>query len=442
MSLNSFKRINTKSKNILIFSFFVLLSFMVFTINYVMAEQTKEELSSSIGANKDQIAKLEQEIKDYQNKIGNTKEAATTLKSAISNLEARKSNLEKEISVANYKIGLTEANLENTEIKIISSTDKLNSVNGNIKDLLISAYQYSDSAQPFYSMLSSTKTFSDVNNVFVEQNSLSAKLYDKVNLLKTIKAELETSKEIYKDEAETLKDLQENLKDKKVVVEQSKAETNKLLKDTKNKEALYQQQLADRKKKKAAIEKEIADFESKLKAFTNVASLPKSGTGVLSYPLKNVKITQYFGNTPFSTQNPQVYSGMGHNGVDFAASMGTAVYSSADGVVMGVANSDLACPGVSFGKYVLIRHTNGLATLYAHLSSQSVSIGENVTSGQKIGLSGNTGYSTGPHLHFAVYAASAVHVAAPGEYTSKVCGTSLIIPIAPRSGYLNPLTYL
>lgn len=442
MTLNSIKSINKKSKNILVFAFFALLSFSLFTINFTFAEQTKEELANSIGANKDQIAKLEQEIKDYQNKIGTTKEAATTLKSAISVLEARKGNLEKEISVANYKIGITEANLENTQIKIISSTDKMNSVNLNIKDLLVSSYQYGDSAQPFYAMLSSSKTFSDVNNVFVEQNNLSSKLYEKVNLLKIIKADLETTKEVYKDQAEDLRDLQDNLKDKKIVVEQSKAETNKLLKDTKNKEALYQQQLADRKKKKAAIEKEIADFESKLKAFTNVASLPKSGSGVLAYPLKNVKVTQYFGNTPFSTQNPQVYSGMGHNGVDFAAAMGTAVYSSADGVVIGVANSDLACPGVSFGKYVLIRHTNGLATLYAHLSSQSVSIGETVTSGQKIGLSGNTGYSTGPHLHFAVYAASAVHVAAPGEYKSKVCGTSLIIPIAPRSGYLNPLTYL
>ncbi len=442
MSLNSLKKINLKSKNLLIFTFFVLILVLLFKVDLTRAEQTKEELTNSIGANKDEIAKLEQEIKDYQNKIGNTKEEATTLKSAINNLEARKKNLEKEISVANYKIGITESNLENTQIKIVSSVEKMNSVNENIKDLLVDSYQYADSVQPFYSLLSSSKTFSDINNVFVEQNNLSSKLYEKVNLLKIIKADLESTKEVYKVEADKLRDLQDNLKDKKIVVEQSKAETNKLLKDTKNKEAIYQQQLADRKKKKAAIEKEIADFESKLKAFTNLASLPKSGSGVLSYPLKNVKITQYFGNTPFSTQNPQVYSGMGHNGVDFAASMGTAVYSSADGVVIGVANSDLACPGVSFGKYVLIRHTNGLATLYAHLSSQSVSIGENVTMGQKIGLSGNTGYSTGPHLHFAVYAASAVHVAAKGEYTSKVCGTSLIIPIAPRSGYLNPLTYL
>jgi murein DD-endopeptidase MepM/ murein hydrolase activator NlpD len=113
-----------------------------------------------------------------------------------------------------------------------------------------------------------------------------------------------------------------------------------------------------------------------------------------------------------------------------------------DGRVIGVGNSDLACSGVSYGKWILIKHNNGLSTLYAHLSSFDVSQGDSVASGQKIASSGNTGYSTGPHLHFTVYASDAVRVSGPGEYKSKVCGTDLLIPVAPRNGYLNPLTYL
>jgi len=431
------------SRNFYLFCVAILFSGASFGYNiYVFAEDTKENINSSISQNRDKIAQLEQEIKEYQNKIGTTKEEAATLKSAIANLEAQKGNLEKELKLAGYKIDITESNLKETESKIVSSVEKMNSLNVSIKNILIDSYQYNDSMQPMYSLLSAGKTFSDINNVFVEQNNISSNLYEKVNLLKNLKIDLEKNKKNFEDQAETLKDLEDSLIDKKLVIVQNKNQQDKLLKDTKNKESLYQKQLEDRKKKKSDLEQETLNFEAKLKAFTNLDSLPKSGTGVLAYPVKNVKVTQYFGNTPFSTQNPQVYSGMGHNGIDFAASVGTPIYAAAEGTVMGVANSDLACPGASFGKYVMIRHTNGLATLYAHLSSQSVNIGDTVTAGQKIGLSGNTGYSTGPHLHFGVYAASAVRIAAQGEYVSKVCGTSLIIPIAPRSGYLNPLTYL
>src|SRR5205814_429469 len=102
----------------------------------------------------------------------------------------------------------------------------------------------------------------------------------------------------------------------------------------------------------------------------------------------SVRITQNFGNTSFATQNPQIYNGHGHNGIDLAASPGTKLKSAATGVVLGTGNTDLTCSGASYGKWVLIKHTNGLATLYAHLSVISVSTGDSVARGQAIGYSG------------------------------------------------------
>jgi murein DD-endopeptidase MepM/ murein hydrolase activator NlpD len=55
------------------------------------------------------------------------------------------------------------------------------------------------------------------------------------------------------------------------------------------------------------------------------------------------------------------------------------------------------------GKYVNITHPGGWSTLYAHMSSIAVQPGQYVSQGKRLGLSGNTGYSTGPHLHFTVY---------------------------------------
>jgi murein DD-endopeptidase MepM/ murein hydrolase activator NlpD len=144
-------------------------------------------------------------------------------------------------------------------------------------------------------------------------------------------------------------------------------------------------------------------------------------------------------NASFASQNPQVYNGAGHNGIDFSARIGTAIYSAESGTVLGTGNTDTACNGVSYGKWVLIKHNNGLTTLYAHLSTIQTYAGAKVEARQKIGLSGNTGYSTGPHLHFTVYASDSVKIS---NYVSKVCGTTMTMPLAPRAGYLNPLSYL
>ena len=168
-------------------------------------------------------------------------------------------------------------------------------------------------------------------------------------------------------------------------------------------------------------------------------SLPKTGKGVLRWPLSTVKITQYFGNTPFASANPQVYNGGGHNGIDLRAAPGTPVKSAASGTVVGTGDTDKQCRGVSYGRWVLIRHNNGLSTLYAHLSLISVSGGMEIQTGDLVGYSGNTGYSTGPHLHFAVYATQAVQIM---NKRSRVCGTNLTLPVSSTNGYLNPLSYL
>lgn len=89
----------------------------------------------------------------------------------------------------------------------------------------------------------------------------------------------------------------------------------------------------------------------------------------------------------------------GYNGVDLGATIGTPVLASATGDVI-ISRSSGWNGG--YGNYIVIRHDNGTQTLYAHLSRTIVGAGEHVVQGQIIGYVGNTGRSTGPHLHFEI----------------------------------------
>lgn len=94
----------------------------------------------------------------------------------------------------------------------------------------------------------------------------------------------------------------------------------------------------------------------------------------------------------------------GYNGVDLASAYGAPIYAAAAGEVI-ISHSDGGWNG-GYGNYVVIRHDNGTQSLYAHNSSNAVSVGETVTQGQVIGYMGATGKATGTHLHFEIRGAT------------------------------------
>jgi len=111
-------------------------------------------------------------------------------------------------------------------------------------------------------------------------------------------------------------------------------------------------------------------------------------------PVKNTVITSRFGYRIHPITKKKKF----HRGLDFGANRKTPIYATADGIVRYVQPGNIG----SFGRLIIISHNYGFETLYAHLRKTFVKVGDVIYKGDRIGLSGNSGRSSGPHLHYEI----------------------------------------
>ncbi|NCN08061.1 M23 family metallopeptidase, partial [Candidatus Parcubacteria bacterium] len=225
--------------------------------------------------------------------------------------------------------------------------------------------------------------------------------------------------------------------------EENKKAKETLLAQTKNKEAEYQKLLQDNIARQKQSESDLFRLESELQIALDPSLIPKAKHSVLSWPLDKIYITGVFGTT---VGGLQLYKQGFHNGVDFRASQGTKVKAVLSGTVEGTGNTDEQKGCYSYGRWILIKHNNGLTSVYAHLSATVVKAGQTVATGQTIGYSGGqpgvfgSGYSTGPHLHLGLFASQGVEIR---QFTTSIGCKQVSVPISKGTdAYLDPLAYL
>lgn len=423
-----------------IFLIFLIIIFLLAS-NAVSASPI-DDLKQKIDDNNAQIAQIQKEIDELQKQLDKTGQDAKTLKNQISQLETTIKNLKANINLTAGKITAANLNIEQLNAEIQLKEEKI----ADNKKVLAEAIRNMNEAESkslveiLLANVSLSDFYGDIERIKDYQETINANLAQ----LRELKEDLQEREAAKEAEKRNLVSLQSRLTDQKKITESQNSQKNALLKETRNKESLYKKQLEEQMAKQQALEKEIQAFEEQIRVEIDPSSLPKTGSGVLSWPVDNPVITQSFGNTPFATRNPQVYAGNGHPGIDLRAPIGTPVKAARAGVITAIGNTVSYCRGyeIGYGKWILIKHDNNLSTFYAHLSLIKVSTGDTVETGQLIGYSGKTGYSTGPHLHFGVFATQAV---AGLKYvsTSSTCGgITMYQPIVPPNGYLNPLSYL
>jgi len=340
--------------------------------------------NASISQKQDQLAALEKQKQELANKINSLSSEQKKQQSYKQDLDYLVSTVNSKIETANALIAELEEKVKETEADITAHEELIKQTTEKFKERMRANHEAG--AENYFSILVGA---ADIGDFLSRVERVNAMLeYDK-NLQKQYKAEKEEL-EKQRDDLIASKVLQEKtletLKKDKEESERLSKEAESYINALQADKAQYQQQYNAAKAAEEALDREITAI---LQSLQNQNSQQQTASGAYMWPLPTGRgyISCHFGDT-----DP---AGRPHYAVDVAQiGMGCPIYAANSGTVV------KAEWHYSYGYYVLIDHGGGIATLYAHCSSLSVSAGQSVSKGQTIAGAGTTGFSTGVHLHF------------------------------------------
>lgn len=371
-------------------------------MNGIPEDASRNELEAHIKARSDELEKVNEEILAVQKELLTTQTEKKTLQSELNLLRRTASQLE--LSVRSDEISIKKLNLE-----VKSLTFDIQDIESSLKtkkEAIAEIFRQIHKSSQANVLLTFLKSESFADGVLEAQSlgGLNARLAEDMGTLRILRDKLEFDIDAVSAKKAKTSLHYESLLTRKSIVQDQKGAKQSLLSETQNKESLYQKQISELEKQQLAISDELAAIENELRKRFDVSLLPSKRAGALLWPAQLIEhggkgiITQHFGEISY------LYRGRAHNGLDIGVPLGTPISAADDGVVFAVDNNDRSTwSKYQYGKYVLIKHLSGFASLYAHLSRQSVSVGQEVKRGDVIGYSGATGYSTGPHIHFGLY---------------------------------------
>lgn len=438
---------------------FVALLFTPVVLPHQASADSVSDIQAQIDDINKQRAALNAEIAGYQKQLDTLGAQHQTLAGAIQTIDVSRTKTATQIADIQKKIAGANLKLSQLSIQIGDKEDSIALDRAAVAEAL-RAIDSSDDSSLIEDMLAAD----DISAAWVAADNLSSlneALGNHAAALGEAKRVLGEQQEEVASTKTELSSANQDLASQKKALDAQKAAKAVLLTQTQSQESSYQSLIEKKKAQEAAFESQLTSLQSQLKS-VNSTDIPHAGSGILAWPFTVAQmqscaarasvfgnqfcITQYFGNTAFAKSG--AYNGSGHNGIDIGVPIGTPIEAALGGTVMGTGNTDAAPGCYSFGKWVAVKHANGLATVYAHLSQINVSAGQTVNTGDTLGLSGMTGYATGPHLHFGVYAVGTAD--APGIQISTLSTfrnattpcAKVSMPVAPLNAYLNPISYL
>ncbi len=407
--------------------FFICMSLLLFQGLYTTLAATKNpdtQKKDIIDDKQNDLKKLEKKEKKYRDIINLKRKERDIINAQIKKLDAENYKVQQTIKDNEAEIANLSSEIDRTKNEIQQKEKHISLQKAILKQFLREKYQNYSKDTEYFTLLniSNNKNISHRDNIDHATSSVGRFV------------------KIVNDEQQKLKKDQENLETKSKRIQDAKYELekrNEYLEGSKNykrvlanqvnvEEGKYQTKLSKVLEEQLAIQQEISSLSTDQIGTFSFSDLPSKSEADFKYPIKKpFIITQGYGKTSFSSH----YKGGVHNGIDFVAQGSKSIIAPASGKVKAVGNMGR----YGYGNWVAIDHGNGLVTLYGHLSSVKVSRGEKIKQGETIGKMGSTGFSTGPHLHFSVFAKTTFAVVE----SSKVSGVYI-----PTGATVNPEMYL
>ena len=350
-----------------------------------------------------------EKLEAVEAKIGKAEERQGVLTSdiaamgdEISALEGQVSSLRNQEAAAEEALAAKEAELQGAEDELREALDRLATLRGrlkralvNLRDRLVAIYTYGSadltevilSSEDYGDMVARTAYFDAINEsdqALAERvRSLRDEAKKLVRQRKIAKLTIEDARDAIAAKEQRLETTRSHLESREGALLSARAERRAALKGIEGNIDEHEEIAADLR---SQIAQEIAEATGGVALPAGPMQSP-SAAGFI-WPVEGT-VTSGFGYR----------WGRMHEGIDISVPEGTPIRAAADGTVI-LEQSEYESGG--YGNYTCIDHGGGLSTGYAHQLSFAASVGDRVSQGDVIGYSGNTGHSTGPHLHFEV----------------------------------------
>lgn len=387
-----------------------LVSLLIFLTGRVFVQPIKASATSissitsdSIKEKEDQISKAEEERRQLESNLSDLQrikeeleDKKADLQTYVKQLDSNLADIEANIAELNAKITEKEAEIAETEKQLADALEREeNQKESMIRHIRI-MYEREDSY--IIEMLMNATSYSDflVRADYAELvASYDRKMWEEFmanrQYIELCKEELDLEKEILDQTKANVETEQANLES---LIDQKNKDITAYQTDINSKEQAireYEDMIKQQDEEIKALEDAIAAEKRRILE-SNGKVITYDG-GIFKFPLASyTRISDDYGNRIHPTLGVEQF----HNGVDFAAPKGTAIYAAYDGIVVAATYSS------SMGNYVMIDHGSGLYTIYMHASALYVSKDDVVVRGDTIAAVGSTGRSTGNHLHFSV----------------------------------------
>ena len=411
-------KIKDKNRN-LTTKVFLLMAFLTLP-SFLFIDQA-DAVDCNLSINKTTCKKLEEQKKraeQIQSLIDINRQKAITVKNQLAVIDTQQQTNQVELGKTQNKVEDLDRQVNNLDQKIKDKEKLIASQQIILAGLMRTYYDYSQGG--ILDVVLINQDFSEIFNQTDHIEQAGSRVGDVLKTIQEAKSELQDEQTNIAQKKQESEQAKKDLENKNLTLQKSENQKQALLGQTQAEAAKYKELLSN-------IEDEISNLEQSLSSSLNMANLPPDKSGYFTWPVNPHIFTQGYGKTSYA-RTSGIYKNNFHNGVDFGIKYSN-VFAAKGGRVVGSGDNGK----YAYGKWLAIDHGDGLVTLYGHLSVKAVSKGDKVIEGQKIGTSGNTGNSTGPHLHFSVFAAE----------TFKIVESSYVNGLMiPTGASVNPKKYL